>query len=101
MDNTALSSTSVATKRCTKCGQELTLDNFYRRSESPDGLQNNCKACQKESSRDSKRNQRVSALNVKGAADSRLAEFTPRELIEELRSRGYRGELQYTYTIKV
>jgi hypothetical protein len=38
---------------------------------------------------------------VKGDPSSPLAEFTPRQLIEELHNRGYRGELQYLYTIKV
>lgn len=30
-----------------------------------------------------------------------LAEFTPRQLIEELRARGYKGELQYVNIIKL
>lgn len=30
-----------------------------------------------------------------------LAKFTPRQLIEELRGRGYTGELKYTQTIKI
>lgn len=30
-----------------------------------------------------------------------LAKFTPRQLIEELRGRGYSGELKYTQTIKI
>lgn len=30
-----------------------------------------------------------------------LAKFTPRQLIEELRGRGYSGELKYTQIIKI
>lgn len=30
-----------------------------------------------------------------------LAKFTPKQLMDELRSRGYSGELKYTQTIKI
>ena len=30
-----------------------------------------------------------------------LARFTPRQLMEELRARGYTGELKYVQTIKI
>ena len=33
--------------------------------------------------------------------DNPLSKFQPRELIAELRRRGYEGELKYTYVIKV
>ena len=34
-------------------------------------------------------------------ANSELAKFTPRELMAELKARGYSGELSYLYTIKI
>lgn len=30
-----------------------------------------------------------------------LAKFTPKQLMDELRSRGYSGELKYVQTIKI
>lgn len=33
-------------KTCKKCGESKSADCFYRRSKSPDGLQNRCKPCQ-------------------------------------------------------
>lgn len=39
--------------------------------------------------------------NKKQWANSELAKFTPRELIAELKARGYSGELSYLYTIKI
>ena len=32
-------------KRCTKCGVEQPLENFYRAAETKDGLRGDCKAC--------------------------------------------------------
>lgn len=34
-----------ARKRCSRCGEEKPLSEFYRRARSPDGLQSWCKAC--------------------------------------------------------
>lgn len=93
-------STTRAIKVCTRCGKELPVEQFNRRSSSADGLQTWCKSCQRESQRTSRSNRQLPPP-VKGDPSSPLAEFTPRQLIEELHNRGYRGELQYLYTIKV
>lgn len=39
----------METKKCSKCGRELTVDNFYRKNTSKDGLQDYCKECHKQS----------------------------------------------------
>ena len=57
------------------------------------GLKNQCKECKaietKERVKEKKEMRETSPLST----------FTPRELIEELRKRGYRGKLQYVYEI--
>lgn len=39
----------METKKCTKCGRELPLTEFYKRALSPDGLRLWCKDCTRES----------------------------------------------------
>ena len=49
-----------------------------------------------------KHKRNVRAINLKiewGGGNSELARFTPRELIEEMRSRGYKGKLYVTREI--
>jgi 5-methylcytosine-specific restriction endonuclease McrA len=35
-------------KRCSKCGEEKSLENFARRKDSPDGHRNHCKDCRRD-----------------------------------------------------
>lgn len=79
-------------KRCGKCGKDLPESEFYRKEKSPDGLQSHCKTCQSMSNRKMKKN---------GGGNPDLSSFTPRQLIEELRARGYKGKLIYTKEITV
>jgi len=51
--------TTQATKVCTRCGKELPVDQFSRRSSSADGLQMWCKSCQRESQRISRSNRQL------------------------------------------
>ena len=83
----------METKICSRCGRELPLENFNNKAASEDGKQSYCKDC-------------VKAYNMQSAVakkamqeENPLSAFKPRELIEELRKRGYRGKLQYVYEI--
>lgn len=67
------------TKVCRCCGERLPIDAFARHGNSKDGYSNICKACKAKT----------------GNGNPALAGFSPRELIEELRIRGYRGTLEY------
>lgn len=65
------------TKKCSACGEVLPVDMFTRRGL---GRENVCIKCKRKQS---------------GQSEA-LAKFTPRELIEELKARGYKGTLTYT-----
>ena len=78
-------------KKCIECGKTLTLDHFRRTPLSPDGYAKACKLC-------------ANSKRTHGKNDDRnpaLINFKARELIDELRARGYRGTLRITKDIQV
>lgn len=94
----------METKICKKCGQELPLENFSKNAKMKDGLQNHCRACASEYSRQiwqrkkaqKKENERIEfEKKFKVYTNKDLAKFTPRELMLELKARGYFGELMF------
>lgn len=86
----------VRTKKCSKCGRELPVSEFYVKKGAADGLQAWCKECQKTANY----KRFASKAHYKGC-NPELGRFTPRQLIEELRHRGYTGEIQYIQKIKL
>lgn len=94
------------TKICAKCGRELDESNFGKRKASIDGLQGWCKDCKKKYMKERYENNHQpcspgGTIIKNSGANSELAKFTPRELMAELKARGYSGELSYLYTIKI
>ena len=98
----------IKTKVCKKCGRELPLSEFYKKSNSRDGLQSNCKECSNKmsseyakKSRERKKARMVEEERIefekkyKIYTCKELAPFTPRELMLELKARGYTGDLLY------
>lgn len=86
----------METRVCEGCGRELTIDHFIKRRF---GLSKICKDCNgKRIKAAHERNKRISELekSIVDAKALRLKDFTPRELMEELARRGYRGKLTYT-----
>lgn len=98
---------TVETKRCSKCGQVLPITDFNKSKATKDGLQNYCRDCQKHSA--AERNKKLSRnesvyQKVKEEEDVKfhnlqkvyshpdLSRFTPRQLMEELKQRGWRWE---------
>lgn len=75
------------TKLCAKCKRELPLEMFGKGA-CKDGKRSWCKSCINESQREKKRE----SIQKNPA----LAGFTPRELIDELRARGYTGDISFT-----
>lgn len=88
-----------ATKVCSHCGRELRVSEFNKRSASSDGLQKWCRDCMRKSYNESYSRRRASSTLSHDDASNPLASFKPRELIEELRRRGYKGKLMYTHEI--
>lgn len=82
----------METKKCTICGSELPVSEFAHHPKAADGLCNACNKCRSKKTR----KPRKSTLIV-GNPD--LASFKPRDLIEELRVRGYKGKLTFTQEI--
>lgn len=85
----------VRTKKCSKCGRELPASEFYVKKGAADGLQAWCKECQKTQAI------RFASKAHYKCCNPELGRFTPRQLIEELKNRGYTGELQYVQKIKL
>ena len=83
-------------KQCDICGRTLTLDNFKKVYLSKDGHASTCKECAKQ-----KRLEKKEDEIIKGGGNPKLADITPRELIEELRFRGYTGTLTIVREIKL
>lgn len=93
---------TTQTKTCPKCGRTLTAEHFYVSNRSNDGLQCYCKDCTRQTNAQCyRRSKQANTPQIVKSCTHALAEFTPRQLIEELRARGYKGELQYVNIIKL
>lgn len=91
-------------KKCSKCGQELDESEFNRHAKAKDGLQPYCKQCQRvtyKAYRDRVQRYTKCVRGGESKTNPELASFTPRQLMEELKTRGYTGELKYVQTIKL
>ena len=71
----AVEETTTQKKKCKCCGKELPLTMFNKRGI---GYRNVCISCERSES----------------GTSEKFKQFTSRELIEELRSRGYKGVLK-------
>ena len=71
----AIAVTTNNKKKCKCCGKELPITYFNKRGP---GYRNICMSCERD----------------KTGVSDKFKDFTSRELIEELRSRGYKGILK-------
>ena len=82
----------------TKKQEEKPVEEFYVNGQ---GITSCCKECHiKRMVEGRKRGKEIKkALNdIENAKNMRLADFTPRQLMEELKRRGYQGKLTYVET---
>lgn len=89
----------METKICKKCGKELPVDKFYKNKSQKDGLGYYCKDCVNAYKSSKKPMQMGGGKLTKVFTNPDLAKFKPRELIEELKARGYKGTLTYEQVI--
>lgn len=71
----AVVETIVEKKKCKCCGKELPITMFYKRG---NGYRKTCIEC----------------MRKEDGSSEKFKQFTARELIEELKSRGYKGQLK-------
>lgn len=78
-------------KKCSKCGQEKPRSEFYASNKAIDGLQNWCKTCQKIACKSQNTIDQVKCDGhlTKVYSNPELAKFTPRQLMQELKARGF------------
>lgn len=91
----------METKRCAGCGKELPVSEFGRNKRNTDGLQSYCRQCTNDKQRQSYQSRKTNKKMNKVYSNPDLAKFTPRQLIEELRGRGYQGTLQVIQKVVV
>lgn len=86
----------METKICRICGEEKLITDFPKNNQYKDGYDTRCQCCK---NKEARLGYHTRKAKHKGGGNPALADFTPRELIEELRARGYKGTLEYTKTI--
>lgn len=79
---------TIATKRCSRCKRELPTTDFHRNNHTKDGCQSECKECRKEIDKERRLKAKNNSLS-KVYSNQELAKFTPRQLMEELKARGF------------
>lgn len=89
----------METKQCTKCGRILPISEFQLNNKTPYGLTHICKKLLSKRQKEKKTSNSMKGGNEN--SNPLLKDFTPRELIQELRIRGYKGELTFIQTIKI
>ena len=90
-----LTKKNMETKVCKRCGRELPTTEFTKDKSYPDGLNYICKDCHRKAQRESYERKKTKSI----LHSEELQKFSPRELIDELKRRGYRGELTFIHKI--
>ena len=89
----------METKICKKCGKELPVDKFYKNKSQKDGFGYYCKDCVNAYKSSKKANADGGGKLTKVFTNPDLAKCKPTQLIEKIKSRGYKGTLTYEQVI--
>lgn len=89
----------VENKRCECCGKVLPLNKFLVSNKG--NVFKICRDCATAKKVASYKHNRNAKKQEEQERQTELSKFTPRELIAELRLRGYSGELKFTNVIKL
>ena len=83
-------------KVCSRCKRELPKSEFYSSSNAKDGLQGICIQCKKEYAKEYNKNKKSKVCSephlIPCFSNPDLARFSPRELMLELKMRGFKWE---------
>lgn len=90
--------TKVETRVCECCGRELPVTDFIARHFGASKICKQCNAARIHEAKEKKKANANLEADLLKARSLRLSEFTPRELMEELKRRGYEGKLTYVET---
>jgi len=91
----------METRICKYCGNELPLENFAKNGF---GYTYVCKECNSKNRKAAKKllaEKKKQEENAVNARNIRLSDFQPRELMEELKRRGYEFEMTYVEVHKI
>ena len=93
----------METKVCSCCGVEKPITEFRNVGKKNGGVVqlSVCSDCMKKKQSEGRKRayakeQQEKVAQIEILKKTRLSEFTPRELMEELKRRGYEGKLHYT-----
>ena len=90
----------METRVCKTCGRGLPIENFSKNAYGYIGICKECNSKHRSEAAVNRKNNKRKALEQEllNAKNLRLSDFTPRELMEELKRRGYEGQLTYVET---
>ena len=83
----------IETKKCSKCGEVKPTTEFYKNIKAADGYDTYCKECRRSLGREFYA-KKISQKRIE-ETNNALSKYTPRDLLTELKRRGYKWEKMY------
>lgn len=86
----------METKVCKCCGKELPIEHFVRNAFGHTSVCKECNSKNRKVAAQKRQQLKQQAVDAANARALRLQDFTPRELMQEIKRRGYEFEITYT-----